>query len=78
MLANAAAYWGAAQLGEQLNEAMKSRAVIEQAKGMLMAQSPELSADDAFEVLRKASQRENVKLRDIAQRVVERRSLTET
>ena len=75
VLANAAAYWGAAQLGEQLNEAMKSRAVIEQAKGMLMAQSPELSADDAFEVLRKASQRENVKLRDIAQRLVERRPL---
>jgi len=75
VLANSAAYQGATQLSEQLSEAMKSRAVIEQAKGMLMAQSPELSADDAFEVLRKASQRENVKLREVAQRIVERRPM---
>jgi AmiR/NasT family two-component response regulator len=39
-----------------------------------MAQSPQLSADEAFDLLRKASQRENVKLREIAQRIVERRS----
>jgi len=75
VLANSAAYQGATQLSEQLSEAMKSRAVIEQAKGMLMAQSPELSADDAFEVLRKASQRENVKLREVAQRIVEWRPM---
>jgi GAF domain-containing protein len=74
VLANAEAYWRAYELSENLAEAMKSRAVIEQAKGMLMAQSPKLSADDAFEVLRKASQRENVKLREIAQRIVERRA----
>lgn len=76
VLANASAYWEAFELGEQLNQAMKSRAVIEQAKGMLMAQSPALSPDDAFDVLRRASQRENVKLRDIAQRIVDRRPLT--
>jgi AmiR/NasT family two-component response regulator len=52
---------------------MQSRAVIEQAKGILMARSPALTADEAFELLRKASQRENVKLRDIAQRIVDRR-----
>jgi AmiR/NasT family two-component response regulator len=52
---------------------MKSRAVIEQAKGMLMASSPGLDADGAFSLLRRASQRENVKLREIAQRIVERR-----
>jgi GAF domain-containing protein len=73
VLANATAYWEAAQLSEQLSEAMKSRAVIEQAKGMLMAQSPRLTADGAFDLLRRASQRENLKLRDIAQRIVERR-----
>ncbi len=73
VLANASAYWQASQLSEQLAEAMKSRAVIEQAKGMLMARSPELSPDDAFDVLRRASQRENVKLRDIAQRIVDRK-----
>ncbi len=64
VLANSSAYWEASQLSQQLTEAMRSRAVIEQAKGMLMARSPELSADDAFDILRRASQRENVKLRD--------------
>jgi GAF domain-containing protein len=73
VLVNATAYWEALQLGEQLTEAMRSRAVIEQAKGILMARSPHLTADDAFDLLRHASQRENVKLRDIAQRIVDRR-----
>ncbi|HEX2046334.1 MAG TPA: GAF and ANTAR domain-containing protein [Acidimicrobiales bacterium] len=73
VLANASAYWEVSQLSEQLTEAMRSRAVIEQAKGMLMARSPQLSADDAFDLLRRASQRENVKLRDIAQRIVDRK-----
>lgn len=73
VLVNATAYWQAAQLGEQLSQAMQSRAVIEQAKGVLMARSPQLDADQAFDVLRKASQRENVKLREIAQRIVDRR-----
>ncbi len=76
VLANASAYWGAFNLGEQLGEAMASRAEIEQAKGMLMAQAPGISADDAFEMLRRASQRENVKLRDIAKRLVKSRTLS--
>jgi GAF domain-containing protein len=74
VLVNASAYWQATQLSEQLGQAMQSRAVIEQAKGILMARSPHLSPDDAFDLLRKASQRENVKLRDIAQRIVDRRN----
>jgi GAF domain-containing protein len=73
VLVNASAYWQAAQLSEQLSQAMQSRAVIEQAKGILMARSPHLDADEAFDLLRKASQRENVKLREIAQRIVDRR-----
>lgn len=76
VLANANDYWDAAQLNEQLSQAMQSRAVIEQAKGILMAQSARLTPDTAFDLLRRASQRENVKLRDIAQRIVERRGLT--
>ena len=76
VLANATAYWDSRHLAEQLTEAMQSRAVIEQAKGMLMARSPGMTADEAFDVLRRASQRENVKLRDIAMRLVERRSLS--
>jgi hypothetical protein len=45
--------------------------VIEQAKGIIMAQSgwPE---DQAFEALRRASQRENMKLRDLAAKIVAR------
>ena len=73
VLSNARAYWSAFELSEGLTEAMRSRAVIEQAKGVLMAGAPELDADGAFDLLRRASQRENVKLRDVAKRIVERR-----
>jgi GAF domain-containing protein len=73
VLANVTAYRGALELGEHLSQAMQTRAVIEQAKGMLMARDPELGAEGAFEMLRAASQREHVKLRDIAQRIVDRR-----
>jgi GAF domain-containing protein len=69
-VANADAHW---QLGEQARNmglAMQSRAVIEQAKGVLMAQR-HVEADQAFEILRDASQRYNRKLRDIAVGIVE-------
>jgi GAF domain-containing protein len=69
VLGNARAYWDARELGERLGEAMRSRAAIEQAKGVLMA-SQRCSEDEAFDLLVRASQRENVKLRDIAQRIV--------
>ena len=68
-VANADAH---AKLGEQarnLELAMQSRAVIEQAKGVLMAQRG-VDADGAFELLRDASQRYNRKLRDIATGIV--------
>lgn len=58
-------------LSENLAEAMKSRATIEQAKGILMAQKP-MTPDQAYDVLRMASQRENRKLREIARELVER------
>ncbi|MCU1372205.1 MAG: Two component response regulator with antiterminator output domain [Ilumatobacteraceae bacterium] len=73
VMVNSYAYWGAFSLSEQLNEAMASRAEIEQAKGILMAGDPLLGPAEAFDMLRSASQRENVKLRDIARRIVERR-----
>jgi AmiR/NasT family two-component response regulator len=69
-VANADSHW---QLGEQARNmrlAMESRAVIEQAKGVLMAQR-RVDADVAFEILRDASQRYNRKLRDIATGIVE-------
>ncbi len=69
VLANAQAYWEARTLGERLGEAMQSRATIEQAKGILMA-TQRCEPDEAFDLLVRASQRENVKLRDIAARIV--------
>lgn len=70
-LANARAYWEAHDLSENLTEAMRSRAVIEQAKGIIMATSG-VDADAAFQVLRQASQRTNRKLRDLAADIVRR------
>ena len=77
VLANSQAYWGAYDLSAQLSEALQSRAVIEQAKEMLMGRTPGLTEDGAFDMLCSASNRENVKLRDIASRIVERRGVPE-
>lgn len=54
---------------EQMDEALQSRDVIGQAKGMLMAREG-VDADEAFAMLRRASQRLNVKLREVATRIV--------
>jgi transcriptional regulator with GAF, ATPase, and Fis domain len=56
----------ARQTMEQLRTALTSRAVIDQAKGILMALH-RITAEDAFQHLVKASQEQNAKLRDIAQ-----------
>ena len=71
VLANAQGYWDAYDYGQRLSVAMETRGVIDQAKGILMAQSAVDSAE-AFELLRHASQRENRKLRDIATEIVQR------
>lgn len=55
-----------------LEAALDTRDVISTAKGMLLATSG-VSEDDAFDILRRASQRMNVKLRVVAERVVRRR-----
>jgi len=49
----------------QLKEGMRNRAVIEQAKGILMAVH-QITADQAFAMLRTQSQQHNIKLRDVA------------
>jgi hypothetical protein len=54
----------------QLEQAMASRAEIEQAKGALRVVNA-CTADEAFALLVERSQRENVKLRDVALRVLE-------
>ena len=53
----------------RLQARLKSMPVIEQAKGIIMAQSG-WAEDQAFDALRRASQRENMKLRDLAARIV--------
>jgi hypothetical protein len=58
------------QLGRQLHEALSSRDVIGQAKGILMERL-RLTPEDAFDALRRASQRLNLKLREIAQKLAE-------
>ena len=57
----------------QLGEAVRSRDVIGQAKGILMERRG-LTADEAFDTLRRTSQDLNVKLRDLAQTLADRRS----
>ena len=68
-VANAELYASTAERAEQLQVAMASRAVIEQAKGIIMSQR-RCTPSEAFDLLIAASQRENVKLRVIAERIV--------
>jgi hypothetical protein len=54
---------------DQLQEALQTRLAIGEAKGLIMARS-NCSSDAAFEILRRASQRQNVKLREVAAEIV--------
>lgn len=67
--ANAEVYWRTYTLTGHLREALASRDVIGQAKGILMARRG-CTPEAAFEALRKVSQQRNIKLRDIAEQVV--------
>ena len=69
-LANMHLYTAQGQVAEQLQQAMQSRAVIEQAKGILMGQR-RCAAQEAFDLLVRLSQDTNRKLRDVAQALVE-------
>jgi GAF domain-containing protein len=71
LLANTKSYWDARTLSENLEQAMKSRATIEQAKGIIMSTTG-VSDEEAFEMLRIQSQHEHVKLRDLADEIVQR------
>ena len=62
----------AARREEGLEQKAETRVVIGRAKGILMARSG-ASDDEAFAMLKAASQRMNMKLRDIAQQVVEQK-----
>jgi GAF domain-containing protein len=63
-------YESTRDLAHNLDAAMRTRAVIEQAKGILMSQR-RCDATEAFNLLAAASQRSNRKLRDIAQAIVD-------
>ncbi len=57
-------------MGRALQDALLTRDVIGQAKGILMERL-RITPDDAFDVLRDSSQRLNVKLREVARRLTE-------
>ncbi|GAA3525201.1 transcriptional regulator [Aeromicrobium flavum] len=59
---------------EGLRKAVDARKLIGIAMGMIMERY-DIDADRAFHVLRRLSQAENVKLREVARQVVERRGL---
>lgn len=58
------------RLASQLAEALTSRAVIDRAVGIVMSQSG-AEPDEAFDRLRQISQREKVKLAEVARRLVD-------
>jgi GAF domain-containing protein len=70
-LANARGYWRTQRLASQLEEALSSRGVIEQAKGILIAEHG-CTDDAAFQLLVSVSQRGHLKLREVASELVER------
>jgi GAF domain-containing protein len=69
-LANAHLYETQATLAGHMQKAMESRAVIEQAKGIIMGEH-RCTPEDAFAILTKLSQDSNRKLRDVAAALVE-------
>jgi AmiR/NasT family two-component response regulator len=68
---NAQTFTKAGELARDLTKAMESRAVIEQAKGIIMHER-RCTADEAFALLSRVSQEANIKLRDIAAEMVAR------
>lgn len=74
VLANAASLANSQMVNRNLEQALENRDLIGQAKGMLMADQG-VNADEAFDMLRRASQHSGRKLREIAAEVVSRLGL---
>jgi GAF domain-containing protein len=68
-VSNMYAYRNAQDLADNLQTAIESRAVIDQAKGILMERH-KLTADQAFQVLARISMQSNTKLRVVADELV--------
>jgi GAF domain-containing protein len=66
---NLHAYQSARSLAENLQTALESRAVIDQAKGILIERY-KVTADQAFQLLARASMTTNRKLREVADHLV--------
>lgn len=64
-------------LNNQLQQALTSRVVIEQAKGML-AERADLSIDEAFGVLRRYARAHNIKLHELARSFLDGKVATST
>ena len=69
-IASARRYAKARTLAEHLNKALDSRALIDQAIGIVMSRRG-IGAEQAFDELARESQNNNIKLRDLAGLVVE-------
>ncbi len=74
-LANAHVYDDQTTLAEHMRASMDARAVIEQAKGILIAER-RCTAEEAFAILARNSQQNNVKVRDVAAALVARAAIT--
>lgn len=77
LVGNAVVLAGATQLNQQLQQAVASREIIGEAKGIVMERQ-NCTRDEAFDVLRRASQRENRKLRELAEDLIGRVETRET
>ena len=69
-LTHARGYWSKEKARLSLERALETRGVIDQAKGILMARTGS-DPDRAFESLRRASQRTNKKVSELAREIVE-------
>jgi hypothetical protein len=73
LMGNAAEYGDARRAALQLSAAAESRALVDQAKGMLM-QALGCTAEDALDKMRQLSQEQNLRVTDIAQRIIDSRA----
>ena len=66
-------YGDTRRVADQLRDAASSRAIVDQAKGILM-HALGCSADEALERMREVSQRSNLRATEVAQRVIDAHS----
>jgi GAF domain-containing protein len=69
-VSNISSHAAAVNEAANLRIAMDSRAIIEQAKGIVVARD-RCTPDEAFDMLSRISQQQNIKLRDLAETIVD-------